>query len=381
MKKKIVLPNYQNSSANLVNSILKYYNCSNYHSTLPQVDKLLANKYQHIFLIILDGMGSCIIENNLPTESFLRKNKLFDYSAVYPCTTVAATTTLQSGLTPIQTGWIGWHQHFPELNEDVVLFLNTINATGTEAANFNVAEKYLPYQHICDLIGNNDSVSTSVIFPAFRPNGVNDFNELCQRVAMISKEDQDTFTYVYWTQPDATMHKYGCYSPETKAILADIDQELTVLAQQLNSDSLLLITPDHGMIDVEEIDLKDHPLLTACFYRQQTVEPRCNSFYVIDDKKEAFIKYFNENFKDFILYSKQEAFDKQLFGLGKPHAMINEMLGNYFGIAIGNRIIKHESDHEFVFKAHHAGLTADEMVIPLIAYHNISISLYDNLMK
>jgi len=370
MKKNIVFPNYQNSSVNLVNSILKYYKCDNYHSTLPQVDKLLANNYQHLFLIVLDGMGSCIIENNLPVNSFLRKNRLFDYSAVYPCTTVAATTALQSGLTPLETGWIGWHQYFPELSEDVVLFLNTINATGKVAADFNVADKYLPYKHICDLIKKDGSVETSVIFPSFRPNGVEDFHELCQRIAMISKQDQNTFTYVYWTQPDATMHKYGCYASETKAVLTDIDQELAALSQQLDNDSLLLITPDHGMIDVEEIDLKDHPYLTACCYRHQTIEPRCNSFYVIEDKKEAFCKYFSENFQDFILYSKQEVLAKQLFGLGEPHPMLNEMLGDYFGIAVGKRIIKHESDHLFVFKAHHAGLTADEMIIPLIAYHH-----------
>lgn len=370
MKNKIVFPDYQNSSVNLVNSILKYYDCDNYHSTLPLVDKILANKYKHIFLVILDGMGSCILENNLSTESFLRKHKLFDYSAVYPCTTVAATTTLQSGLTPIQTGWIGWHQYFPDLKEDVVLFLNTIQVTGNKAADYDVAEKYLPYKHICDLIGKDQIVSTSMIFPSFKLHGANDFSELCQMVAMISKQDSDTFTYVYWTQPDAVMHKYGCYAPETKKILNNIDQQLLALSKQLTNDSLMLITPDHGMIDVEEINLKDHPALTACFYRLPTVEPRCNSFYVLDDKKEEFVSYFKENFSDFILYSKQEAFDKQLFGLGKPHEMVNQMLGNYIGVAIGNRIIIHESNNVFMFKAHHAGLTANEMVIPLIAYHH-----------
>ncbi|MPN44166.1 hypothetical protein SDC9_191727 [bioreactor metagenome] len=192
---------------------------------------------------------------------------------------------------------------------------------------------------------------------------------MCERIAAVSRQTDPTFTYVYWNEPDATMHEDGCYVQSTKTVLTDIDRQLALMAERLPADTLLLITPDHGMIDVEEAKLGNYPDLNECFYRAATMEPRCNSFYVKEDKKVIFEQLFAEYFPDFLLLTRDEAFNNQLFGSGEVHPELPGMLGNYFGMAIGSRIIAHDSDHHFNFKAHHAGLTADEMIIPLIAYY------------
>jgi predicted AlkP superfamily pyrophosphatase or phosphodiesterase len=361
----IVYPDYTNSSVNLVNSLLRHYGCESFHNGIKVIDEVLKQDHKHIFLIILDGMGTKIINNNLPKTSFLRSKHMMDISAVYPCTTVAATTAIQSGKTPIETGWLGWHQYIPDIDQDITLFINTNYHTGKRFTDCVVSEKYLAYESITTMIQKR-GIKTAEIYPAFKQEGAASFAEACQRMAKIAQTDERSFTYVYWDQPDDTMHKYGCYSNETKNELMMIDQNLKQLSEIIGDDCLLLITPDHGMIDVEEVSLKQYPLILECLLREVSFETRCNNFFVKEDKLDQFEKEFKDHFPDFVLMSKQEVLAKGLFGCGDIHPMVNKMIGTHIAMATGKRIIKHENNTDFSFKAHHAGLSEDEMIIPLI---------------
>ena len=101
---KTVKPNYENCSINVIASIRKHFNKEFIYSTNPIVDKLLeTKKYNHIAVLLLDGMGSYIIRKNLCEDSFLAINKVSDMYAVFPSTTACAVPALQSGLAPIVT--------------------------------------------------------------------------------------------------------------------------------------------------------------------------------------------------------------------------------------------------------------------------------------
>ena len=59
-----------------------------------------------------------------------------EITSVFPPTTTAATTTLESGLSRAEHAWLGWSLHFPEVNGNVNIFINK-NDRG-EAAAINV---------------------------------------------------------------------------------------------------------------------------------------------------------------------------------------------------------------------------------------------------
>ena len=81
--------------------------------------------------------------------------------------------------------------------------------------------------------------------------------------------------------------------------------------------------------------------------------------------KEQFVSAFHRHFGDsFLLFSKKELMEKQLLGIGKNRAEVDPMLGDYLAAAIGDIAICNTPCR---FKGNHAGLTADEMEIPLIA--------------
>ena len=74
--------------------------------------------------------------------------------------------------------------------------------------------------------------------------------------------------------------------------------------------------------------------------------------------------------KDFMLMTKQEVLEKKLFGtagldtdtLQKHSASI----GDFLAVAVGNKALVW-SEKSNQFKSHHAGITKEEMIIPLIA--------------
>ena len=82
--------------------------------------------------------------------------------------------------------------------------------------------------------------------------------------------------------------------------------------------------------------------------------------------QEKFKVEFERVFKDkFILLSKKEILEKEIFGKGNYNEKIDEFVGDYMALAISNYAIEWERDG-FEMVGRHAGLTQEEMEVPLI---------------
>ena len=145
----IEYPNYNKSLVSLASSILSFYGVDNPgHPSLPQIDSLLAQKKpRNIVLMLFDGFGYNIMKRNLPADSFLARHIVMSFSSTFPPTTVAATTALRSGKTPIETGWLGWFSYYKEINEVVTTFTSHRFYDDSYVGQ-DLAEKYIPYTPI-----------------------------------------------------------------------------------------------------------------------------------------------------------------------------------------------------------------------------------------
>ena len=103
------------------------------------------------------------------------------------------------------------------------------------------------------------------------------------------------------------------------------------------------------------------------------------SVHAVDEVAYDMIAMFEQNSREEILaameekyavredISKEEILKQNIFGLGVPHPTSEYTIGQYTALAINRLTFSyHENLEEKVFKATHAGLTEDEMVIPLI---------------
>lgn len=357
---------YNKCLTNLSNSILKYYQVDMFHNSLQYLDKQLIEKNSnHVILILLDGLGTNILNYHLNKNDFLIKNKKNDIFSVIPTTTTAATTTLMSGLNPVEHGWIGWDVYFEDIGKIVTLFTNNLKDSNKKAEKYNVAKKKLAYKSIFDLIKmKNKDVYVEKMFP-FGENKYENFEDAMKKVRDICKKYNKSFTYVYCEEPDAIIHKYGTKSKETHCIIKKLNATIQKLSDSL-TDATVMVVADHGHIDSTPIFLTDYPEILNTLRLDISIESRACAFFVKENKKEEFKKIFNEKFaKDFILYTKDEVINKQIFGEGKENKYLKGAIGDFVALAISNKYFRSNKNCK-KFVSQHAGITKEELLIPLI---------------
>ncbi len=363
----ITYPNYDRSILSIASSVLNHFGIKDcQHKTLPEFDKLLEKDYKNIIVMLFDGLGVSAINEYLNENDFLRKHFVSPISSVFPSTTVAATTSIESGYSPTETGWLGWDLYFDEIGENVAVFRNALQKNGEPAADFNVAWKYIPYKRIFERIEEVNGKGTAYYVSPFSKHHIKSVPHICRTVKRLSRRRKKKYIYSYWYQPDKAMHDYGVKSQEAHEQILMINKEVERLCKHLKS-SLVIITADHGLCDGINEYLEDYPKLSAMLKVPPSIEPRALSFFVKDGKQEEFKKEFNKHFgDDFRLMTKEEVFAENLLGFGKPHPRTYDFVGDFLAVAIGEKSLFIERE-ERNFIGVHAGLTEEEMTVPFIA--------------
>ena len=206
--------------------------------------------------------------------------------------------------------------------------------------------------------------------PSFSPNGVKHFKDGLKRINKIIKKHSRSFTYFYWDEPDHLMHGYGSNCKESRQVIELIDKNLSVFSKNMKEDTLVIISADHGHIDVEPIDLYADKKLYSMLKRYPANDSRAMSFLVKEECREEFIQHFNNLYKDYYkLYETKEMIEKGYFGdlnVSKINPKVYDFLGDFFAVAISNKYFTYTPNNDFIIKSHHAGMTEEEMIIPLI---------------
>ena len=359
--------NYRECLTNLACSIRKYFHLKYQHNTLDYVDKVL-EEYQpkNVVMILCDGMGSNIMDRVLDTNAFLIKNRIKTITTVFPATTVAATTSVTTGLNPVETGMLGWDMYYKDIDKTITVFLNSLKEDPEhkpleEAIQYN--QKHMIRKMISDEINENGQYKGYTLFP-FGDGCYESIDEMFQRIEALCREDGKKFIYAYDVDPDSTMHEIGCDHDEVKNIIMDLNQRIEELSHKLE-DTIIFVVADHGHRNVQNLFIKDYPDLEDCLLRNTSLEPRAINFFVKPDKKELFETLFHQYFgNDFDLYTMDDVIESKLFGDGEENEIFRDALGDYLAIAKTDKTLLYTGSE--VLKSQHAGYTDDEILVPLV---------------
>lgn len=373
-------PDYTRCPVNIISSIRKYYREPIVYPTLPRLDAHLTKFYKNVILIVLNGMGTDMIERNLSPMSFLRRNFTENLTSVFPSTTAAAMTSYYTGLSPNEHGWLGWSLFFKEFCRTVDIFTNLDSYTKTPVASANAAEFVMPYETIYrdiadSIIGDVQpfTIANEKVIIAEKGNihkTADTFERVCELIKMICMTNQNTFTYVQWNSPDDIAHKDGVTGEKTAAALKSINKQLEVLCKDL-TDTLVIVSADHGMKDItEEIKINYIPDIMECLVIPPFVEGRAAACFVKNDRRTDFERAFHNHLgNDFILLSKNDILIKGILGGGRTHPKITDFIGDYMICAIADKSVRYltlNTKPKPPHAADHGGLTEEEMIIPLI---------------
>ena len=260
--------------------------------------------------------------------------------------------------------------YFSEYDDIIEIFTSKQFYTGKKLDIPNIGESILKYETIYSKITKkNSDVIYHKIFPSFAPNGAESIEELCDNIykACINQNKYNLIS-AYWNEPDHTIHHTGVTSRQTKQVLENIDKNIKQLINKLDN-SLIIITADHGAVDVEEIYINDYQELVSCLKMPPSIETRFVTFFIKENMKETFKETFENIFhKNFLLFTKEEFLKSNLLGRGKRHYKIDEYLGDFIAVSTSNKAIRYTIDGNKFEKliADHAGLTKAEMEVPVI---------------
>jgi len=334
------------------------------------IDQALKKQPKNVVVWILDGFGLNLFQKLLPPKAFLKYHIKDEISSVFPPTTTAATTTYYSGLPPAVHGWVGWSPYFPEYGKSIELFTGKDTYTGedTGVKPFQM----LPYSHIFEKIrAASPAVSCYEVCPKkIRADGVDTFEEECERILKRTHCAGQQFILAYWPEPDHTCHYEGTYNPSVQKLVRHMNHEIHKLYRKLK-DTVLIISADHGHVPVSDILYIDTcPEITDCLQIPLNLDDRVSAVYLKEGKEQDFLKAFDKYLKaDFILIKNTEVLSKNLFGKGSLNPRIKDFIGNYLLVATGERILRQRIGTNVSgpeFKSAHAGLTKREMTVPLI---------------
>jgi hypothetical protein len=182
-----------------------------------------------------------------------------------------------------------------------------------------------------------------------------------------------SYTYLYSPEPDESAHRYGGGHARTRFAVQQLDSALARLRAALPPAARLVVTGDHGVLDVGS---HEHHALTPAdgvwdlLEAPPSGDARAAYFRVVPDRHETFVERFRNDWGEgFLLLPVGAAVDLRLFGPRPPAPRVRDRLGDYLAIARGSAVMEflpHGGHQDKVIAAHHSGLTPQEMLVPLV---------------
>lgn len=238
---------------------------------VPSIDLPHSQRY---VLVLVDGLGHEVLQQALAIAPYCAS--LFGdaarLSVTVPSTTATSLTSLGTGLTPAEHGIVGYSFRDPYTG---VVFNSLQWNTPTEAELLQQRttwfERLTAAGHASHAVVPVRFDGSGLTRSALRGQVVSgllredDEDDLVARTVAASRAGERSLVYVYERMLDHTGHAHGVNHPYWRSQLVRIDAMLERLRDELDDDVVLLVTGDHGMVDVPEerkIILENHPELT-----------------------------------------------------------------------------------------------------------------------
>ena len=329
---------------------------------LERLKKMQNATGKNRMIMILDGMGVSVMNKLLDKKGFFFQHLRDVEQALIPATTVAATTAYRTGKMPWETGFIGWCQYFAETDEIVEIFTNK-NFYTWQDSKLPQHSNTLPCKTVTEELNACGRKAFDVV-PWFM-GGHDNFDKWLDNIVQILNQETDAYVYAYWPEPDSKLHVYGSKNAQVKNMLREMEQKIENALTKIHNKTDVLITADHGHKDIHSLFLSDYPDVEKCLLRPISLESRCVSLDVKPEYIKSFPNLFNRHFGKYFKLVTKNDFEKEYLHAKKTVRFI----GDYVALATSDYDLWQNHDCE-TCKSHHAGITPDELEIPVIMYSN-----------
>ena len=362
-----------------------------------------ANK---VVLLLIDGLGwDHWLAYAVQRDPFRRINDagiVAPLTTIFPSTTAAALTTINSGLTPRQHGLPEWFVYFDEINRiAATLPFTAMGKKGPDqlldegvdpSLLFNGEPIYprLESEGIKTFTFINDnyarSTYSSIVHRGSTTVPVIDATDLMVNLrTAITETEGPAYFYVYWDAVDAIAHAEGPHSPQFIAEIETFAAALQVglvdpIDRRAAEDTILLVSADHGHIRVdpaETIYLNQYEQLGGSFRRDANGaailpwgSPR-DVYLAIEPDKVGAVRDFLTTQLDgrARVMTSADALAANMFGRGDMHPKLRQRIGDLIVLPRDRHMVwyEHSAGQRLTLNGMHGGLSEAEMIIPFAA--------------
>ena len=339
---------------------------------------------RNVLLLVIDGLGYRYLQEQAADTS-LCQNCVASITSVCPSTTASAVPTFLTGLPPQQHGLTGWFTYFSELGSVLAIlpfrtrlgYMPIADST-VSPGDLSGVDSFYDGLPVASHIIMPDRIAHSSFNRAFcRGASIWPFSglpALSQTVLrVVAQSEGRSFVYAYWPEFDALAHEFGVGSRQVADHLQEIDRFFQrLLAELQGTDTLVLVTADHGFIDTRAettVRLSDHPQLAEVLMAPLCGEPRLAYCYVHPNRTSQFERYVAERLSHQTeLFPSAQLLAEGWFGLGNPHPRLKDRIGHYALLMKDDFKITGELPGELPLQhiGVHGGLSPEEMYVPLI---------------
>lgn len=332
-------------------------------------------------ILLIDGLGWNLLQAHAEDAPFMSSLAGRSLTAGFPTTTAASLASLGTGLPSGQHGITGYTSRLPELAEPINWLAWQGSYSGKNMLDVVAPEQAQPHETAFERgvrAGLNVTVASA---HQFRTSGLT-------RAIWRGAEYRPTYTaadtatvvaatmakpglvYCYNSELDLIGHGRGCGSETWRLQLTLIDRAVELLAERLPTGTRLLVTGDHGMVDVPDpakIDYDSEPILSAGV-ALIAGEARARYLHVApEDLDRVRQNWIDRLGPTFAVVTRDEAIERGWF-CPDVTPTARERIGDLLVLALGDgAVVRRRAEQRLArLTGHHGSLTPDELLVPLL---------------
>jgi hypothetical protein len=338
----------------------------------------------HAVVLLVDGLGTELLRRHADAAPFLSLLRSRPLTSGFPATTVTSLASLGTGLPPGEHGLPGYTSWVEEADATVGwLGWSPVGRRGDlreQLVPEDVQPRRTAFERAVDA-----GIDVTVAAPAsFEGSGLTRAvlrggsyrgsvtpGDAVATAAAASRAGARTLVYCYTPDLDLTGHVRGVDSEAWRDQLRLVDAFAEQLSARLPAGTVLHVTADHGMVDVDDearIDADTVPALVEGV-RALAGEPRARHVHAVPGAAADVLARWRAELGDRMWVGTGD--DAVAAGLFGPvvAAAARARIGDVVAIATGEvAVVRRTVEPRFsTLRGQHGALTDDERLVPLLS--------------
>jgi hypothetical protein len=357
----------------------------------------LARDVRRVVFVLIDALGYGRFRRALDADAtslwkaLVERGRFFPLTSVFPSTTVAALSSVWTGLAPSQHAYLGTRLFLREFGVQAEMISLKLVVKGRPGQLLEMGlepEKFLPAPNLAEVlqpagVAVYDAISYQLVkggLTRILHRGVNHMTPIVTasdmwvtlRRLLESASESPMYIYAYHAPVDGIAHHYGPMGEpldaELRAFAYSMRTEfLDRLSPQAARGTLLVIGADHGQMFTPKsaaIELHKRPVW-GDLVMMPTSEARVAYAHVRAGRKQAFLDGLARDLPGkFVAVDTNDALAAGLWGPGSFHPETTSRVGDVLLLATRDGYLADPTGEMPDFRGMHGGVTAEEMLVP-----------------